>query len=432
MTAAAKARSATVWAIRYGLPGFAIRTAARRGDLIARLTGDPVLRDDPFDAYDQLRARGDLVTNNFISATATHRVANKVLRDDSFLASPGGAASALLDRLLIKALDPGALGPVDPPSLLTIHPPQHTRLRKLVAHAFTPRAIAALQGRIEAVAHELIDRLPADGTPFDLVKAYAAQLPVTVIAEILGVPAAMHGAFLGWGNDAAATLDPALDYRRFRRADQALRELNTWFGGHLARLRREPGDDLLSKLVHTVDDGDQLTDVELRTTALLLLGAGFETTVNLIGNGTQLLLAHRDQLDALRADPSGWAGAVEEVLRHDSPVQITARIANKDTEIAGRPVPNGRGIVVMIGGANRDPDVFADPHTFDVTRGNAREHLAFSAGIHYCLGAQLARLEGQVALRTLFERLPRLRAAGTPVRRETRVLRGFAELPLRC
>ncbi|TDQ00937.1 cytochrome P450 [Labedaea rhizosphaerae] len=431
MTAATTVRSATVWAIRYGLPGFAIRAASRRGDLIARLTGDPVLRDDPFDAYDQLRAQGGLVTNNFISATATHQVASKVLRDNNFIASPGGAASEFLDRVLLAALDPSAIGPVDPPSLLTIHPPQHTRLRKLVAHAFTPRAIGALEGRIQAVADGLVDRLPTDGTPFDLVEDYAAQLPVTVIAEILGVPAAMHAEFLNWGNDAAATLDPALGYRRYRRADRALRELNAWFDQHLARLRRDPGDDLLSQLVHTVEDGDQLTDLELRTTASLLLGAGFETTVNLIGNGAQLLLAHPEQLDKLRADPTGWPGAVEEVLRYDSPVQITARIAGKATELADRPVPKGRGVVVMIGGANRDPDVFTDPHTFDVTRSNAREHLAFAAGIHYCLGAQLARLEGQVALRTLFERLPKLRAAGTPVRRETRVLRGFAELPVR-
>jgi len=431
MTAVTAARSATVWAIRYGVPGFAIRAAARRGDLIARITGDPALHDDPFAAYDQLRARGDLVINKFASATATHRVANKVFRDDAFVVSPGGAPTEFLDRLLLAALDPGALGPVDPPSLLTIDPPHHTRLRKLVAHAFTPRAIAAMEDRIQAVADDLIDRLPADGTPFDLVERYAALLPVTVIAEILGVPATMHADFLNWGNDAAATLDPALGYRKFRQADQALRELNTWFAGHLDRLRREPGDDLLSKLVHTVDDGDQLTDVELRATALLLLGAGFETTVNLIGNGARLLLAHPGQVEALRAEPKGWAGAVEEVLRHDSPVQITVRIANRDTELAGRPMRKGSGVILMLGGVNRDPDVFPDPHTFDVTRPNAREHLAFAAGIHYCLGAQLARLEGQVALRTLFERLPRLRAAGTPVRRETRVLRGFAELPVR-
>ncbi len=423
-------RSTAVWAIRYGLPTFAIRTAARRGDLIARLTADPALRDDPFGAYDRLRAQGELVTNAFVSATASHGVANKVLRDERFVANPGGGVSALLDRVLAAAVDPKALGPVDPPSLLAIHPPQHTRLRKLVAHAFTPRAIAALEGRIRTIANELLDRV-ADGEPFDLVDAYAGPLPVTVIAEILGVPAELHAQFLSWGNDAAATLDPDLSWRSFRRADRALRAIHAWSAQHLARLRHEPGDDLLSTLVHTVEDGDQLTDTELRATGLLLLGAGFETTVNLIGNGVRLLLEHPEQLAAVRADPSLWAGVVEEVLRYDSPVQVTLRVAREDTELAGHPLPKGRGVIVMLGGANRDPAVFPGPDRFDVTRANAREHLAFAAGIHYCLGAQLARLEGRIALQALFERLPGLRLAGTPVRRETRVLRGYSHLPVR-
>jgi cytochrome P450 len=177
-------------------------------------------------------------------------------------------------------------------------------------------------------------------------------------------------------------------------------------------------------------DGDRLSDEELRVNTLLLLGAGFETTVNLIGNAVALLLEHRDQLDRLIADPTGWPNAVDEVLRYESPVQVTVRVADADTTVAGQDVPAGRAVILMLGAANRDPKVFADPDRFDVTREEARQHLAFSAGIHYCLGAQLARLEATVALQTLFERFPDLSLAGAPVRRATRVLHGFERLPV--
>ncbi|GAA1958457.1 cytochrome P450 [Amycolatopsis minnesotensis] len=426
-----RARSATVWAIRYGLPGMAIRVAARRGDLIARITADEALRENPFDAYDELRARGPVVSNRLLSATASHRTASEILRGDKFVASAGGGATGLLDRVLTAAVDPRALGPVDPPSLLVVQPPQHTRIRKLVSRTFTPRAVNRLTGRMREVADDLLDRIP-EGEPFDLVEAFAAPLPVMVIAEILGVPTTMRDQFLRWGNEAAATLDPGLGWRAFWRADSALRGLNSWFEGHLAHLRHAPGEDLLSKLVHDVENGDRLSDTELRATGLLLLGAGFETTVNLIGNAVRLLLDHPGQLAALRADPSGWANAVEEVLRYDSPVQVTLRVASQDLQLAGLPLPEGRPVVTMLGGANRDPEVFAEPHTFDVTRPNAREHLAFSAGIHYCLGAQLARLEASIALQALFERFDGLALAGSPTRRGTRVLRGYTELPVRA
>ncbi|HEY4458510.1 MAG TPA: cytochrome P450 [Pseudonocardiaceae bacterium] len=424
-------RSTAIWGIRYGLPGLVLRGAARRGDLIARLAIDPGIREEPFAAYDQLRARGPLVDNRVVSATATHRVANAVLRDERFVASPSAGPTATLDRLLNAILDPAALGPVDPPSLLTIHPPQHTRIRRLVSRAFTARAIAALGTRVREIAEELLDRIAEGPAAFDLIDAYAAPLPVIVIAEILGVPADMREQFLKWGNDAALTLDPGLRWRDYRRAERSLRELHRWLDGHLARLRREPGSDLLSQLVRLVDDGDRLSDLELRATALLILGAGFETTVNLIGNAVPLLLAHPDQLATLRTEPGGWGNAVDEVLRYDSPVQVTVRQARADADIAGLTVPNGRAVVIMLGGVNHDPEVFADPHRFAVTRANAAEHLAFSAGIHFCLGAQLAKLEASIALEALFDRFPDLATNGTPVRRGNRVLRGFEHLPVR-
>ena len=216
----------------------------------------------------------------------------------------------------------------------------------------------------------------------------------------------------------AATLDPGLPFRRYVAAERALRAMNAFLAEHFARLRREPGEEAL-------------TERELHATVMLLLGAGFETTVNLLGNAVVLLDAHRDQWKALVADPSGWPGAVEEVLRHDSPVQITGRTAKEGATLAGRELRPGTRVTVLLGAANRDPEVFADPARFDVGRPNAREHLAFSAGIHYCVGAGLARLEGVVGLRALTDRFPDLRVSGAPVRRDLRTLRGFEHLPVR-
>lgn len=423
------ARDFTRWSLGYGLPGTLLRRAARHGDLIARTAVDPQLRADPFAAYDELRARGPLVTGRMASATVSHKVANEILRSDHFGVVAGAALPTLVSRLYAASLDPRALGPVDPPSMLAVDPPDHSRYRRLVSRVFTARAVAALEPRIAEVADSLLDEL-AGAHSFDLMQRYAGQLPVAVIAEILGVPQEMRAQLLEWGNHAAVTLDPDLRWRQFRAAVRALRAFHDWLDSHLAELRRHPGSDLLSQLATVADGPERLTDVELRTTALLLLGAGFETTVNLLGNGVVQLTAHRDQLHALQAEPAGWVNAVDEVLRYDSPVQVTVRICGADTEIAGRRIAAGAFIVIPLGGANRDPEVFADPHRFDVTRGNAHDHLAFSSGIHYCLGASLARLEGAVGLRLLFERFPGLSLAGTPARRTTRVLRGYESIPV--
>ncbi len=227
-----------------------------------------------------------------------------------------------------------------------------------------------------------------------------------VIADLLGVPRERRQDFLHWGEAAAATLDPGLPFRRYVAAERALRAMHAFLRGHFERLRREPGDDLVSRLV-TLPEEEALTERELHSTVMLLLGAGFETTVNLLGNAVVLLDAHRDQWDALCAEPSGWPNAVEEVLRLDSPVQITGRTARADVRLAGRAVPAGTRVTVLLGAANRDPDVFADPARFDIRRSNAREHLAFSGGIHYCVGAGLARLEAVVGLAGLGRALPR-------------------------
>jgi hypothetical protein len=211
---------------------------------------------------------------------------------------------------------------------------------------------------------------------------------------------------------------------------RGLEGFNTWLVGHLQKLRRQPGDDLMSQLIQASQDGAQLNDEELRATAGLVLAAGFETTVNLLGNGMKILLDNPDQLAKLRERPELWPNAVEEILRLDSPVQLSARIARNDTVVAGTPIAQGDMVVIYLAGANRDPAVFDDPHRFDVERPNANKHLSFSGGRHFCLGAALARAEGEVGLRTFFDRFPEVRPAGTGSRRDTRVLRGWSQLPV--
>lgn len=420
------------WALQSGVPQIVLWRAARQGQLGARLAVDRSLWDDPFPTYEQMRAHGPLMPGGLIWSTTSHPIAAEVLRSTSFGVGVGARdrMSPVIRRLMSLGADPWAVGPAEPPSMLAVDPPDHTRYRRLVAKVFTPRAMASLQPRVEQITGELLDEMEAAGSA-DLVAAFAAPLPVRVIAEILGIPEDAHEDMLRWGNAAAVTLDPALRYSQFRNASSALRQIHHWLAKHLAVLQAEPGDDLLSQLAQLVDDGETLTDVELRATALLVIGAGFETTVNLIANGVVQLLAHPEQLEILRSQPELWPNAVDEILRYDSPVQATVRIAQSDVELDGRTIRQGTFVSLMLGGANRDPDVFADPQRFDVTRANAKDHLAFSAGIHYCLGASLARLEGAVALRLLFERFPDLQISGPPQRRHLRVLRGYDHLPVR-
>ncbi|QYJ03206.1 cytochrome P450 [Nocardioides panacisoli] len=430
-------RAWLTWLLSYGVQRQSLRLAARRGDLIARLSTDPELVADPFAGYEELRARGTFASNGLVRATVDHAACNEILRSDDFGTAAGHAElPPVLRGLLGRLQDPDSLGPVDPPSMLVVDPPEHTRYRKQVARAFTARKVGRMADRVESVAERLLDDLAdsgraGGGDPVDLVDRYAAQLPVAVIADLLGVPEDERDQVLAWGNEAAVTLDPDLSWRRYRQADRALREMHRWFHGHVQRLRRDPGEDLLSQVILADGDGDDpLTDTELHQVGLLVLGAGFETTVNLIGNGVAQLDAHPDQLRWLQQHPDGWGNAVEEVLRYDSPVQLTLRAAHRDVEVAGVPIAAGDGILTMLGGANRDPAVFADAQSFDVTRSNAADHVAFSAGAHYCLGASLARLEATVALRQLYERFPDLSVAGRPERRDTRVLRGYEHLPV--
>jgi len=409
-----------------------LRRAARAGDLQAQLILDPATRSDPFPTHDRIRSQGRLVRGKLSYVSASHAACKQVLRSDDFrTGSPATRLPPVVERVAAWSRRPRALGPVEAPSLLAVEPPEHTRYRRLVSTVFTARAVESLRERVRDTAEHLLDGLDhaARAGPVDLVAAYCSQLPLTVIAEILGVPAQDRARVLEFGHGAAPSLDVGLTWREFRQVDAALHAFDTWLGDHLERLRRNPGSDLLSQLV-TVEEGQRLNEGELRATAGLLLAAGFETTVNLLGSGTELLLRHPAQLAVLREHPALWSNAVEEVLRFESPVQVTARVAQRDTAVLGVPVRAGRMVATMLSGANRDPAVFTDPHRFDVRRANAREHLSFSAGRHFCLGAALARIEGEVGLRSLFERFPDLALAPGAQRRATRVLRGWRQLPV--
>lgn len=422
------------WAVLHGLGRAATRRWAAKGDVQARLIADPAVRDNPFPLYEQMRALGPVGQGRIGCFTTSHDVVSSVLRSDDFRTTSVSSSVPPQLSWIERATRTGALHPLEPPSLLSVEPPTHTRYRALVSSVFTHRAVAAMREDVQAVADRLLDELAKDAAAgrgtVDIVNRYCAKLPVAVISNILGVAEADRARVLELGEHAAPSLDFALTFRQFRDVEQGLREFDEWLGQHIERLRREPGENLLSKLVQAEIDGQRLSDVELRATAGLVLAAGFETTVNLLGNGVRLLLDHPDQLEVLSGDPQLWPNAVDEILRLESPVQLTARIANRDLEVAGRMVAKDTFIALVLAGANRDPDVFTEPNRLDVARDNANRHLAFSGGRHYCLGAALARLEGEVGLRSLFERFPELHDGGTGTRRQTRVLRGWANLPV--
>jgi len=419
------------WGLRHGLVRRAFGRQIRAGDLGARLLLDPAMVADPFSHYDTLRSRGRLVNTGVVLTTTHHDLSTAILRSPDFgvIGGPAGRAPAPL-RFAVRLAGPGPLGPAEPPSMLSTDAPDHTRYRKLVTRAFSARAVAALRTRTEEIAADLLDGL-ARRPSADLIDDYAGLLPATVIAEMLGAPLRMRGQFLEWGAGAALSLDAGLSYRDFRRSELDLGALQSWMLDHFAHVRSNPGENILSALVHAQTEEGRLTEDELTSIAMLLLAAGFETTVNLIGNGAALLTADPSQLALLRAEPGRWGNAVEEVLRHDSPVQRTGRIALRDTKVAGEWVRAGQAVLLLLGGANRDPAVFTEPSRFDVTRANAGDHVAFSSGIHYCLGAGLARMEGEVGLRALFDRFPDLAPSGPPHRRPTRVLRGYDTMPVR-
>lgn len=417
------------WLALHGVIRGLASYGAKRGEMQGRLIADLTVRADPGGFADELRAKGELVRGRAAWLTTDHALAHQLLRSDDFAVTAiGKTLPGPLGWLEGKTAVKGRLHPLLPPSLLSVEPPEHTRYRKTVSSVFTTRAVAALRERVQQAAAVLIDDL-GDGT-VDVVDRYCSQLPVTVIGDIIGVPDDERPRILEFGELAAPSLDIGLPFDQYMRVERGLDGFNEWLANHIDRLRRAPGDDLMSQLIEASEGGTRLNDEELRATAGLVLAAGFETTVNLLGSGIRILLEHPDQLAMLLDDPELWPGAVEEILRLESPVQLSARIARDDVEIAGRTVKGGELVILYLAGANRDPKVFPDPHRFDITRENAGKHLSFSGGRHFCLGAALARAEGEVGLRTFFERYPDAALAGAGSRRDTRVLRGWSSLPI--
>ena len=311
--------------------------------------------------------------------------------------------------------------------MLFKNPPDHTRLRGLVHKAFTPRRVEQMRSQIQAITDGLLDRVQAAGRA-DLIAELAYPLPVTVIAAMLGVPAEDHAQFHAWSDALAHSLDLTEDPEVYTRASRAAVALTAYLRTIIEQRRRQPQDDLLSALILAEEGGGRLSEDELYATVTLLLVAGHETTVNLIGNGVLALLRHPDQLRRLRDEPGLIRTAVEELLRYDSPVQATSRVARADLEIGGHTIRAGQQVSFLLGAANHDPARFADPTRLDLSR-DPNPHLAFGSGIHYCLGAPLARLEGQIAINTLVQRLPGLALAPErPEHRDNYVLRGLRRL----
>jgi hypothetical protein len=406
------------------------RLNARRGDLQGRLVAATSDGDKVWELLAEARASGPLHRSRLAYLTVDHAVVKEVLSSPDFRAASRPEGADGLFWRLIDRTAPQVMHPTEPPSLLVTEPPDHTRYRRLVTKVFTVREVERLRGKTEAIAHELLDAM-APATPVELVSSYCAQLPVTVIGEILGVPPAQRARVLELGARAAPSLDFGLGWRQYREVVGGLRGFTELLDAHIEQLRRHPGEDLLSQLIEARDEEGALDDRELKAVAGLVLAAGFETTVNLLGNAIALLSRHPDQLDRLRADPALWPNAVDEALRLDPPVLLTGRFCARATSLAGVEVPSGAFMLTILAGANRDPRVFDDPERFDVGRQNAKDHVSFSGGRHYCLGASLARMEGEAGLRAITDRFPDLRLLPGAQRRPTRILRGYETLPAR-
>ncbi|MGI5479911.1 cytochrome P450 family protein [Streptomyces lavendofoliae] len=375
---------------------------------------------DPYPYYARLRESGPV-----------HQVRTALGNDVWLIVGHAEARAALADPRLSKApstagrrmLDEDVVGPY----LLVLDPPDHTRLRGLVAREFTGRRVEALRPWVRRVTDELIDAMEPKGRA-DLVDALAFPLPITVICELLGVPAADRDAFRAWSTEIVAPTGGAFE-------TSAVHALSGYLDALIEDKRRSrPADDLLSALLRTrAEDGDRLSAAELRAMAYLLLIAGHETTVNLISGGVRALLSHPDQLAALRADFGLLDGAVEEMLRYDGPVETgTARFAREPVPVGDTVIPAGAAVLVGIAAGDRDPARFPDPDRFDIRR-DTTGHLAFGHGIHHCLGAPLARLEGRIAVRALLERFPALAldpSAGPPDWLPGLLMRGVRRLPV--
>ena len=386
---------------------------------------DPEFLADPYMTYQRLRDEDPVHHSplDFWVLTRYEDVA-AVLRDPRFIKEP------------LVSMVAARFGVTVPPgvglSMLDRDPPDHTRLRSLVSKAFTPRVVEGLRPRLQKIVDDLITRAEAVGR-MDLIEEFAYPIPVNVICEMLGVPIGDHERFKGWSLDIARGLDSVWlppESEIPKRSGAARHAIGDYMRGLIAERRASPRGDLLSALIAAEEAGDKLSEDELIATCILLLIAGHETTVNLIGNGTLALLRHPEELRRLRETPGLITSAVEELLRYDGPVQRTARITSTEVTIGGRTIGKGEMVMPFIGAADRDPSQFTGPDRLDLGRTD-NCHIAFGWGIHFCLGAPLARVEGQIAIDTLVRRLPRLTLVDDePEYRQSLTLRGLKALPV--
>ncbi len=398
--------------------------------------GDPVgileTTDDIPAFADSLRVEPVVRSRTGFAYSSDYEVCSAVLRSTEASADIPEARNLFESILIGPSLPPDRIDPLLD-AIITKDGAAHSRIRRLVQPAFTHRVMQGWREATERVARQLVDALPAD-RPFDLVHDFASPLPMAVICEVIGVPYADRAKFSAWGETLASGLDRPRSLAHARSMEAAALGLTDYLAELLAERRRHPTDDLLSSMAQAEVDGDRLDDRDIVGTASFLLLAGFETTVNLLGAGTEVLMRHPDQFAEVLADPELIPDLVEEALRIVSPVQYTFRTALAPIGLPGGDVLDKREtIVLMLVGANRDPRVFPDPYRFDIHRPNARKHLAFGFGIHHCLGAALARMEAEVAWRMLFARFPdpgAWRIAGEPVPNSGRMLHGLRSLPV--
>ena len=369
------------------------------------------LRQDPYSLYEELRQKDPVhrmrLQNGWV--LTDYADIDMVLRDNRRFGNAGRE-----------------FGYIPQVSMLDLDPPEHTKIRALVSHGFTPRSVASLEPRIRETVARLLGNVEGRDR-FDLIAELAFPLPVIVIAEMLGVPPEDREQFNEWSNVVSLIVDPLLNERQVRQVRQAVDEVFTYLEAVAEERRRNPREDLVSALVTAEVDGERLERDDLLVNLLLVLVAGNETTRNLIGNGTFALLRNRDELQRLLDDPALLNGAIDELLRFDSPVQLDLRIAREPVELRGKRIAAGQRILCLLGAANRDPQAFTNPDRLDLRR-SASSHLAFGRGIHYCLGAPLARLEARAAFDALLPRLGSLRLAEAPQYRDQVTLRGLESL----
>ena len=384
---------------------------------------------DPYPAYERLRTTDPMHLTPFGSFVASrHAEASLVLRDKRFgkdfvNRSVRRYGDAIMDEPVFRSMSLW---------MLQQDPPDHTRLRGLVVKAFTARRVEDMRPRIQEIVDQTLDAVEPRGH-MDLIMDFAHRLPVTIICDMLGIPEEHREMFHQRSGDGGRLLDPVpLSPAEIAEGNAGNRMSELYFKQLFELRRKNPGDDLTSQLLQAEQDGSKLSNEELTANIILLFGAGHETTVNLIGNGLLALHRNPDQLALLKARPELIGNAIEEFLRYDSSVQLTGRVALEDIDdLGGRKIPKGDLVLCLLGSANRDPAVYPDrPDSLDITRPNVKP-LSFGGGIHHCLGAQLARIEAEIAISTLLRRLPDLRLddAQNPPWRPTFVLRGLKQLP---